>query len=509
MLARLASEARLIRRFVDESPPLSRQRFAFLAVVTALALASVVASVARPLVCPFGQGCPSAGFVPALPPPLVVGALWALVVALALTTRRLPAPEGRAQLVPRPATVLVAAGLGLGIALVAAHAFLTSPLVSNPPCGTNIRLGGGLGYVYNNCDSPEFVRDAADPSRLLAKRSIRQARPALIVVAAGVSQTVGRAVFATPLPRLYSLATPEDFAYVLLNLLIAAGSIALFLRLVPFGLAAVAAAAWIAFDDVVKAFFWTPHTQLFNLLVPVLSIAVARAVLVDPRLRRPLVLGGIGLGLGMLALAYGSFIVTGAAAGVAFLLGARRQPAAQMLVGAGALAVGFVLPNLLWIGLCLAVAGSFYVHETRKYWEFTWAAHTAQHGVAAFARYWWSVTVLELQATLPTVAPAAMATLVAWLAAIATGTRVAAAQVPTMVASFLVLALSVGFLDLLGFYASRISYMLVPVLIVILVGLVAALKDRRRHLGQALEGLIVLAAVVNALVVVLRHGPYS
>lgn len=508
----MALEARLIRSFVGEIPHLSRQRAAFIAVVTALALASVVASVARPLVCPVGEGCPSPGFVPALPPPLAVVALWAVMVALALATLRFPATEGRAQLVPRPATVLVAAGLGLGMALVAAHAFLTSPLVSNPPCGTTVQLGGGLGYVYNHCDSPEFVRDAADPSRLLAKRSIRQARPLLIVMAAGVARTVGRAVFATPLPRLYGLATPQDFAYVLLNLAIAAGSIALFLRLVPFGqvpVAAVAAATWIAFDDLMKAFFWTPHTQLFNLLVPVLSIAVARAVLVDPRLRRPLALGGIGLGLGMLALAYGSFIVAGVAAGVAFLLGARRQPAAQMLVGAAALAVGFALPNLLWIVLCLAVAGSFYVDETRKYWEFTWAAHTAKQGVAAFARYWWSVTVLTLQVTLPTAAAAAIATLLAWLAAIATGTRVAAAQVATMVASVLILALSVGFLDLLGFYTSRISYMLVPVLMVILVGLVAALKDRRRHLGQALEGLIVLAAVVNALVVVLRHGPYS
>ena len=64
-------------------------------------------------------------------------------------------------------------------------------------------------------------------------------------------------------------------------------------------------------------------------------------------------------------------------------------------------------------------------------------------------------------------------------------------------------------LELLGYYQSRLSYMLVPILMVMLVGLVAAVKDRRRHLGKALEGLIVLAAVVNALVLVLRHGPYS
>jgi hypothetical protein len=408
-------------------------------------------------------------------------------------------------------TALVAAGLGLGLALVAAHAFLTSPLPSHPPCASAVRLGHGLGYPFN-CDSTDFIRDAADPSRLLAAGSIRQARPVLIFLAAGVARTVGRAVFATPLPRHYGLTSPEDFAYVLLNLAIAAGAIALFLGLVPFGqvpIAAVAAAAWLAFDDVIKAFFWTPHSQLFNLLVPVLSIAVARAVLVNPRLRHPLALGGIGLGLGTLALAYGSFIVAGAAAGVALLIGARLQPAARTVAGAAALALGFALPNFLWIGVCLAVAGSFYVDETTKYWEFTWAAHAVRQGVASLASYWWSVTVLTLQATLPTVGPVAMATLLAWFTAIATGTRVAVGQITTMVASILVLGLSVVFLDLLGYYASRISYMLVPILLVILVGLIAAVKDRRRHLGRTLEGLIVMAAVVNAVVVVIRHGPYS
>ena len=231
--------------------------------------------------------------------------------------------------------------------------------------------------------------------------------------------------------------------------------------------------------------------------------------MVDPRLRRPLALGGIGLGLGTLALAYGSFLLAGAATGVALLLGARRQPAARTVAGAAALAVGFALPNLLWIGVCFAVVGSFYSSETTKYWEFVWVARTAAQGLTQVASYWWSVTVLTLWTTLPTVGPVAIATLVAWLVAIATGTRVAAAQVATMVASALVLGLSLIFLDLLGYYASRLSYMLVPVLMVMLVGLVAAVKDRRRKLGWALEGLIVLAAVVNALVIVLRHGPYS
>jgi hypothetical protein len=479
--------------------------------VTALALASILASVAQPLVCPVGEGCPPAGFMPALPPPFVVCAVWAMLTALAFATWRRPASEGRALLVPRPATALVAVGLGLGIALVAAHAFLASPLESKLLCATPVYLGGGLGYA-RNCDSNQFVRDAEHPRRLLAANNVRQTRPLEIVIAAGLARTVGRAVLATPVARLYGMGTREYVAYILLNLGIAAAAIALLLRLVPFGqvpVAAVATAVWMAFDDVMKAFFWTPHSQLFNLLVPLVAVAVTRAVLINPRLRRPLVLGAIGLGVGTLVLAYGSFLLAGAGAGVALLLSARHQPAARTVLGAAALSVGFALPNLAWIGLCLVAAGSFYSLETTKYWEFVWVARTAAQGLSQLASYWWSVTVLTLWATLPTVASVAMATLLAWLAAIATGTRVAAAQVATLVASLLVLGLSVIFLDLLGYYASRLSYMLVPVLMVVLVGLVAAVKDRRRHLGQALEGLIVLVAVVNALVLVLRHGPYA
>lgn len=248
--------------------------------MTALALASIVASVARPLVCPVGEGCPPAVFVPALPHPLAVCALWALVVALALATRRLAAPVGRALLVPRPATALVAGGLGVGIALLAAHAILVSPLESTLACATQVRLAGGLGYA-RNCDSAEFVRDAKTPSRLLTPRNIRQSRPLEIFIATGVARTVGRVVFATPLARLYGLVSREYVAYALLNLAIATGAIALLLRLVPFRqvpVAAVATAVWMAFDDVLKAFFWTPHSQLFNLLVPLVATAVTRAV---------------------------------------------------------------------------------------------------------------------------------------------------------------------------------------------------------------------------------------
>ncbi|MEP6752483.1 MAG: hypothetical protein ABI959_07045 [Candidatus Dormiibacterota bacterium] len=507
-----ALEACLIRRWLTDRSPLNRQRFAFIAVVTGLALASIVASVARPLVCPVGEGCPPAGFASGLPPPLAVGALWALAMALAFATRRLSETGGRAVLVPLPAKALVAAALGVGIALVAAHVFLLSPLESKLPCATPVHLGAGLGYPFN-CDSTEFVRDAAKPSRLLTSHNIRQSRPLEIVVATGVSRIVGRTLFATPLPRLYQMATRENVAYVLLNLTIAAVAIALLLRLVPFRqvpVAAVATAVWLAFDDVMKAFVWTPHSQIFNLLVPLVAIAVARAVLVDPRLRRPLALAGIGLGLGTLALAYGSFLVAGGATGIALLLAARHQQAATLTAaGAAALAVGFAVPNVLWIGLCIAVTGSFYSSETTKYWEFVWVLKTAAQGLSQLAGYWWSMTVLTLWATLPTVGPVAIATMLAWLAAIATGTRVATAQVATMAASLLVLGLSVIFLELLGYYQSRLSYMLVPILMVMLVGLVAAVKDRRRHLGKALEGLIVLAAVVNALVLVLRHGPYS
>jgi hypothetical protein len=61
---------------------LSRQLVAFIAVMTALALTAVAAWVASPLVCPVGEGCPPASFVSGLPPPLAVGLLWVLVVAL-------------------------------------------------------------------------------------------------------------------------------------------------------------------------------------------------------------------------------------------------------------------------------------------------------------------------------------------------------------------------------------------------------------------------------------------
>jgi hypothetical protein len=81
-------------------------------------------------------------------------------------------------------------------------------------------------------------------------------------------------------------------------------------------------------NDLMKAFFWTPHQQMFVLLIPLAAISLGRWLL----LAQPPwpVIALLGLGLGLASLIYGNAII---AAGVLALILlaprlARRRPGA-------------------------------------------------------------------------------------------------------------------------------------------------------------------------------------
>ncbi len=61
-------------------------------------------------------------------------------------------------------------------------------------------------------------------------------------------------------------------------------------------------------NDVTKAFFWSPHTQLFNVFVPVLALDATLRVLDGAAFDRRFAVG-VGLAVGLGVTAYGVFIV--------------------------------------------------------------------------------------------------------------------------------------------------------------------------------------------------------
>src|ERR1700704_5699211 len=189
-------------------------------------------------------------------------------------------------------------------------------------CIGNVELPGPFGFALN-CDSPEFLWLARDPSGLLFHVNSRQSRPGMILLAALVQAPLSLVLPADgpPTPvyqglydpiavsRSFTRDRPAYFAYLLLNFGILLASFqALRLAIerwhrVRTGAAAiilVATGLLLVANDVTKAFVWSPHTQMFNILVPVLAVLATQRAFADGRIARNFALGmGLLSGIGM------------------------------------------------------------------------------------------------------------------------------------------------------------------------------------------------------------------
>src|SRR5262249_23472767 len=161
-------------------------------------------------------------------------------------------------------------------------------------CIGNVELPGPFGFGLN-CDSPEFMWLARDPSRLLDERNSRQSRPGLVLLAALIQAPLALIVPPDGPPRqvyqglydpervarTFTQDRPAYLAYVLLNFAILLASFHVLWRAIERGRPArdgitativVATGLLLVANDVTKAFVWSPHTQVFNILAPVLAV---------------------------------------------------------------------------------------------------------------------------------------------------------------------------------------------------------------------------------------------
>ena len=169
-------------------------------------------------------------------------------------------------------------------------------------CVDNIKIGKYFG-ISLNCDSSEFMLLANQPELLLENESIRQSRPGLIYAAAIFTNLIKSVIpnYKNNLSNIEVIEKtsktnktrlikngPAYSAYILLNIIIASVSFILMLNIINkeiknnreinleqsklpitfiFGLI-----CFLLANDVIKAFAWSPHTQYFNILGPILSV---------------------------------------------------------------------------------------------------------------------------------------------------------------------------------------------------------------------------------------------
>ena len=406
----------------------------------------------------------------------------------------------------RPA--MLTAGSVIGV-LAAAHLMLFAPAATLPTeCTAEVHLNSAMAYCLN-IDSPEFLQLAHHPRQLLRPRAVRQARPGYIALSVAATRLIGPAASRLGLDRLYGQTDNAYIPLVLFNIVTAVLSVLLLAwllaRLGTPTWATMAICAFLAVNDVMKAFIWTPHQDLFTMFVPLVTVVVAQWVIraYPPRWRLALV----GFGLGAYSLVYASVVITVVVVGIVLAARGRRG-----LVPAAAFGAAFAAAPLAWIAICRTVVGSYYNHEVTTYHEFIWPLMEARHGPRAVARY---VEVVSIAATREFVSVAGLTLLlIVGFAAVAVRCRANLAprsrdHRAILVASALTVAVSIAFGWGIGYQANRMMFNVVPALLVCLGWLTARLSVRSPRLRIATGTALSVVAMVVIGVTVTAPGPWS
>jgi hypothetical protein len=470
----------------------------------------IVAEVSPLDVCPYGQGCDRAPAITDTATVLGWIALWlAGVAVLGLLRRRDVRATRAATAAPaRRSRWPLLITTSLAGTLAGAHFLLLAPMISNPFCAAPVYVNQYMSYP-DNCDSGLFLRLAHHPLLLLTFDNLRQSRPGYVALSAIATRIVGPPAAALGLDRVYGQADTAYIPLIVINLIVVVTAVALLGWLLRgFGAPTaivVALCSLLVLNDLMKAFFWTPHQQMFVLLIPLATIAAGRWLI----LARPpwLIAAVLGLGLGLASLIYGNVTISTGVLAVILLARGWRG-----IVQALTLGVTFTIAPLAWIWACRRISGSYYNQETARYHEFVWLPQALGQGWRALQARLEMASVASLRELLSADALVLGVLAAFMVAAIWAGVRLAAvtrADRAVLTATGLTIAFSLLFGWGIGIIATRVMFDAFPAFLV-LAGWMAtrfAVKSRTALL-VASYGLAVVA-VANALHEVLTHGPYS
>jgi hypothetical protein len=418
---------------------------------------------------------------------------------------------------------------------------LTSPRVPHDRqrefCVTNVPIAGPFS-VSMVCDSHYFMQMAREPLTLLEPMNQRQARPGLILAAAAIAwplspfanlaQTLGiRPSRPDVDQKRIDNALAKDFsayaAYIILNVFIVLMSFHLF-RLIcgppQADLASIAIFVSVCFllaaNDVVKAFVWSPHTQMFNILVPVFALwAALRAsegALLDPRFA--LTTGAI-TGIGVTAYPLFVIVVPCVFVGGLVALICKRPFTGLKIVSLNfsLLAALTLLPMAIWYVVVRSHVGSYFVYDAAAHGEVVWMMEAWQQGLGNLVEAW-----LAKAHDLLLLADAQASSVKALLVLIAVAALMARREISAVLGRVVRVALCAAVVVgvTLAFYASvglvtwRLAYAALPAVIAAggaaLVWIASRLPSRRRNVVAFACVAIVLT---QSIFIVMKAGPYS
>jgi hypothetical protein len=405
-------------------------------------------------------------------------------------------------------------------------------------CVGNVDLPGPFGFGLN-CDGPVFMALAREPGGLLRKGNTRQSRPGIILLAAVLQKPM--AWFAPPnrpldkfqpdwtdnaehIAQAFRVDFPAFLAYLLLNL----GTLLLVFFclgkiLLPPGEVATgpAAALWVATgvllsaNDVTKAFMLAPHTQLLNILAPVLAVEAARRTWLGSLQRSRFALTlGVVVGLGILT--YAVFALVLPAVGLTLLAawlvrGPKRIPWRELANYLLLTAVS-ALPTWAWIRYVTAKTGEFFSQELAM-GQIVWMKDAWKEGPLVLAVKWWEHLRDLLKLAGPQAWPVVALLALAGVVMTVRGRSVTAAlrqAGPVATVCVAVSALAAAFYTCVGLINERLAFTVVPALLVLGgVLLVALTRGLTKREARWLAAAACVVAVAQGVWSVVKEGPWS
>lgn len=392
--------------------------------------------------------------------------------------------------------------------LIATHAMMLAP---TPPPGSHCvetqHVWGPLEMVLS-CDSKQFVASARQPATLLEYQSWNQARPLGVMVASLLTR-VEAGVLKNHHPYGVRLQ-PGWLPYIMLNFLLLLVSLMIFKRLnAPTSVTAAAVVAvlsvFLVFSDVVKGFFWSAHTQMWNMLMPLLSIALSCSLLRRP-VRSSLFMAATGLLLGIGLLAYGSLIVCAVSAVIAIVVGVwinrERPPLAQLIGKLFVFLAAFAAPVLTWIAFVTRVTGVFFSPEAKIFRQFVWVDDAWKADELADRS---RIYLIEFSMHLAQVLwPALVLFAIVLFVRLVAPDRLRETMKERshlLIAAGIVFAVCLVFFYLMGFYRNRLEFNVVMPLLVVASTLLTGVVDRlpRKQTVMTLIALAAVAFITSAL----------
>lgn len=182
--------------------------------------------------------------------------------------------------------------LSLVFVVLSLQAFsLVKDYSTPPPCTRVINVTESLNVLIN-CDSALFMKDADQPIRLFNGQSGYQDRPLNAITAHVISRFISSLGITNQQLTVtgnsgspYTYSTNIYIAYILINIFVLILAISLLFKvyieykpeislskLNESNVIALNLLLLVGLNEITKTFFWTPHSQLFNLLFPSMSI---------------------------------------------------------------------------------------------------------------------------------------------------------------------------------------------------------------------------------------------